>query len=178
MVTPSKKAVFLDRDGVLNEVVFRNGKPVSPRTIAEFQLCEEVPHVLKRLRELGYRLFVVSNQPDISRGLLDQNILDHMTEILKDTLPVERVLHCTHDDLDACLCRKPKPGMLHEIAEVDGIELESSFLVGDTWKDIMAGSNAGCKTVLLVREYNSDVNADFRIRSLTEVVDIVSQDVQ
>ena len=177
-MTPSKKAVFLDRDGILNKVVFRNGTLGSPRTLKEFHLCEEVSHVLKRLRQLGYRLFVVSNQPDVSRGLLNKGTLNDMTEILKDNLPVERVLYCIHDDQDACLCRKPKPGMLHDIADLDGIELSSSYLIGDSWKDIAAGSNAGCKTVLLVRDYNNDVEADFRIQSLNEVVDIVLQDLQ
>ena len=90
-MTPSKKAVFLDRDGILNKVVFRNGTLGSPRTLKEFHLCEEVPHVLKRLRQLGYRLFVVSNQPDVSRGLLEKHILDFMAKRLKDTLPIERV---------------------------------------------------------------------------------------
>ena len=66
----------------------------------------------------------------------------------------------------------------HEIANVEGIELSSSYLIGDSWKDIAAGSNAGCKTVLLVRDYNNDVEADFRIQSLNEVVDIVLQDLQ
>ena len=159
----SKKAIFLDRDGVLNKVVFREGKPGSPRSLEEFHLREEVPYVLERLYQLGYRLFVVSNQPDVSRGLLEKHILDSMAKRLKDTLPIERVLHCIHDDRDNCQCRKPKAGMLHKIADCHGIELESSFLVGDSWKDIVAGSEAGCKTILLSYQYNLEVESDFRI---------------
>ena len=87
----SKKAIFLDRDGVLNKVVFREGKPGSPRSLEEFHLGEGIPYVLERLYQLGHRLFVVGNQPDVSRGLLEKHILDFMAKRLKDTLPIERV---------------------------------------------------------------------------------------
>ena len=173
-MNPSKKAIFLDRDGILNKVVFREGKPGSPRSLEEFRLCEDVPHVLPRLCQLGYRLFVVSNQPDVSRGLLEKHILDAMAKRLKETLPIEMVLHCIHDDHDNCQCRKPKAGMFHEIADNHDIELKLSFLIGDSWKDILAGSEAGCKTVLLSCQYNREVEADFRIQNLKELVDIVS----
>ena len=113
-------AVFLDRDGVINEVVVRDGKPASPRTLDEFRFVDGIMEALERLRVAGYRLFVLSNQPDVARGLLDRSVLDRMTRRIVTALPVERVLTCAHDEKDGCACRKPRPGMLHQVAAAEG----------------------------------------------------------
>ena len=112
----SSRGVFLDRDGVINEVVFRNGKPASPRTMEEFEFSPSVHESLQRLSSVGLRLFVVTNQPDVARRLISLSVLQQMNNRILTTLPITRVLVCPHDDADACDCRKPKPGMLHEVA--------------------------------------------------------------
>jgi len=166
-------AVFLDRDGVINEVVVRDGKPASPRTLDEFRFVDGIMEALERLRVAGYRLFVLSNQPDVARGLLDRSVLDRMTRRIVTALPVERVLTCAHDEKDGCACRKPRPGMLHQVAAAEGVELSRSFMIGDSWKDMQAGRRAGCRTILLRREYNDGVEADHVVASLREAVGLI-----
>lgn len=175
MVFPKRnsRSVFLDRDGVINEVVFRDRKPVSPRTIEEFRFCEGVAEALQRLSVAGLRLLVVSNQPDIARGLLASSVLQSMNDRIVASLPVEHVLVCPHDDADNCACRKPKPGLLYELAASGGIDLSRSFLIGDSWKDIQAGQRAGCRTILLRRPYNKDVDAQFVTDTLSQAVDLI-----
>ncbi len=157
MSKKESRAVFLDRDGVINEVVFREGRPASPRSLEEFHLVEGAAAALKRLQAAGYRLFVVSNQPDVARGLLNQTVLEEMGKRVRAALPVERVLTCIHDDHAGCLCRKPQPGMLHDVALREGIALSRSFLIGDSWKDVEASRAAGCTSILLQRPYNRDM---------------------
>jgi len=166
-------AVFLDRDGVINEVVFRQGKPASPRSLEEFRFCEAVVAALEQLAEGGFRLFVVSNQPDVARGLLAPSVLQAMSDRILASLPIERVLTCVHDDADGCSCRKPKPGMLHTVASSEGINLRRSFFVGDSRKDMQAGTAAGCVTILLQRPYNQGVEADHRVASLGQAAELI-----
>ena len=167
------RAVFLDRDGVINEIVRRDGRPASPRTLDEFRFVDDVDKALKRLRGGEYRLFVVSNQPDVTQGLLAQSALEQMTHGIKTSMPIDRVMTCIHDDHDGCTCRKPKPGMLHEVAVSEGIDLFRSFVIGDSWKDVQAGRNAGCATILLRREYNRGVEADYSVENMAEAVDLI-----
>ncbi|NOX54118.1 MAG: HAD family hydrolase [Planctomycetes bacterium] len=166
-------AVFLDRDGVINEVIFRNGKPASPRSMDEFRLVDGIRAELDRLRAAGLRLFVVTNQPDVARGLLAPDILDAMTERILAELPVERVLVCPHDNADGCPCRKPQPGMLLEVARCEGVLLTQSYLIGDSWKDIEAARNARCRGILLRREYNRQVRCSLSVDTLQEAVDLI-----
>lgn len=168
-----QKAVFLDRDGVLNRVVFRDGRPGSPRCLEEFHLFDGVDTALQRLRNAGFHLVVVSNQPDVPRGLLDPDVLECMNQRLLARLPIQRVVVCVHDDHHECRCRKPKPGMLLDAVSRDGINLADSYMIGDSWKDIAAAFNARCKSILLRREYNSAVSADFGADSLAEAVDFI-----
>jgi D-glycero-D-manno-heptose 1,7-bisphosphate phosphatase len=171
-------AVFLDRDGVINEVVFRHGRPTSPRTVTEFRFCDGILEPLDRLVARGYRLFVVTNQPDVTRGLLPLESLEAMTNRILATLPVERVLTCTHDDADGCSCRKPKPGLLQQAADTTAIDLAKSFIIGDSWKDVQAGCNAGCKTILLQRDYNQGISADYRVDSLSQAVELILKETR
>lgn len=167
------RAVFLDRDGVINEVVFRDGRPASPRTLNEFRFVEGVAEPLERLRAAGYRLFVVSNQPEVARGLLDPLVLEEMAHRIIASLPVERVVTCVHDDTNGCACRKPKPGMLHQVASKEGVDLSQSFIIGDSWKDVQAGRNAGCTSILLRRGYNNGIAADHVFESLSDAVNFI-----
>lgn len=168
-----RHAVFLDRDGVINEVVFRNGKPASPRSLSEFRFCEGAVDALQNLSRAGFRLFVVTNQPDIARGLLSPLVLEEINKAILARLPIERVSVCPHDDTDGCPCRKPKPGMLYDVAGSAGLDLSRSFLIGDSWRDIEAGQRAGCRTILLRRPYNQGVAADFVLENLSEATDLI-----
>lgn len=169
----SHRAIFLDRDGVINKIVFRDGRVTSPRSIEEFEFEAGVEDAVKRLKENGYRLFVVSNQPEVSRGLLTTQSLQMMTERIMTTLAVDEVLVCPHDNDDGCNCRKPRPGMLVELARKYDLALSDSYIVGDTWKDTQAGRAAGCKTIILDRSYNRDDPADWRVPDFASAVDLI-----
>lgn len=172
-----RRAVFFDRDGVLNRVVMRvgeGGAPAivgSPRHIAEFELAEGAAEVVGRLRGAGFLVFVVTNQPDLARGLLEPAELEAMSSRLREEVGVDEVVVCPHDDRDGCGCRKPKPGMLEELASRWGVALDSSYMVGDSWRDMEAGRAAGCRTVLVRWPYNEGVAADIEVDGLASVAD-------
>ncbi|PIC00135.1 HAD-IIIA family hydrolase [Caulobacter sp. X] len=155
-----RRAVFLDRDGVLNRVVMRDGKAASPRAVDELQIEPEAPATLRSLKAAGYLLFVVTNQPDVRRGLMSAEALDALHARLAELLPVDEIAACLHDNADGCACRKPKPGLVLDLAERHRVDLRQSWLIGDQDRDIACGKAAGCKTVLLERDYNSGMGAN------------------
>jgi len=169
------RAVFLDRDGVINKVILKDGKPYSPRKIDEFVINDGIKEVVQHLKERGFKVFIVSNQPDLARGEITQDVLDTMTQKVKSEIPIDDIYICPHDDHHKCSCRKPRPGMLLQAAQKWGIDLTESFLIGDTWKDMEAGKAAGCKTILLDAPYNQDVQSDFRVKSVSEFIDIINE---
>ena len=166
-----RRAVFLDRDGVLNAVVMRGGKPASPRHRAEFQLLPEAGAQVARLKEAGYLVIVVTNQPDVARGLLAEGELAAMHNALAAAAPVDEINACPHGDRHACDCRKPKPGMLTQAARRHGLDLASCWMVGDGYKDMGAAQAAGVRAILIEAEYNRQVQAPLRARDLTSAVD-------
>jgi D-glycero-D-manno-heptose 1,7-bisphosphate phosphatase len=166
-----RRAIFFDRDGVLNRVVMRGAVVSSPRSLSEFVLAEGAAEVVARRRGAGFLIFVVTNQPDVARGLLDPLELEAISASLRAELGVDEVLACPHEDRDDCECRKPRPGMLMELAARWGVELASSYMVGDTWRDMEAGRAAGCGTVLVRWPYNEGVGAEIVVDTLAEVAD-------
>ena len=164
------KAVFLDRDGVLNEVIVRNGKAYSPKSREEFVLVGGAAQAVAVLRNAGFKVLVVTNQPDIARGELAQADLDWMTEKILSETKVDEVLICPHDDHHDCACRKPRPGMLLESAKKWNIALSQSYIIGDNWKDMEAGKRAGCTCILIDAEYNQGVAADWHVNCLMNAV--------
>jgi D-glycero-D-manno-heptose 1,7-bisphosphate phosphatase len=167
------KAVFLDRDGVLNEPVVRDGKPYPPAGLDELKIYPDAAPALARCKEAGYLLIVVTNQPDVARGRVARRVVEAINTAIGAALPIDGFLVCWHDDADACACRKPKPGLLLEAARRHGIDLGRSFLIGDRWRDIEAGAAAGCRTVLIDRQYQErqpDRPPDFRTDSLAGAV--------
>lgn len=178
------RAIYLDRDGVLNEVIFRDGndiKPIAPWKIEEFKLMEGIKKPLKMLKQLGFYIFVVTNQPDIAKGIVNYHTVKKMNDIILDKLPIDEIMTCPHEDSDNCDCRKPKPGMIISLAKKWKSDLTHSFLVGDNWKDIESGKAAGCTTILLDKFYNKSVQADYRVKNLLNIVEIanhVSQEKQ
>jgi len=142
-------AIFLDRDGVLNEVTLKAGKPHPPQTLAELVILPGVEDALKKLHQAGYLLMVVTNQPDVVRGAQSKQVIEAMHDYLKQCLPLDAIYTCYHDDHEHCDCRKPLPGLLQQAAEEWSIDLSQSWMVGDRWRDIEAGQRAGCRTVFI-----------------------------
>jgi D-glycero-D-manno-heptose 1,7-bisphosphate phosphatase len=146
-------AVFLDRDGVLNRALIRAGKPHPPSSAEEMAIDPDAPDALAQLKREGFLLLVVTNQPDVARGIQTMEAVEAMHARLRAALPMDAFLTCYHDDADGCDCRKPKPGLLLAAARQYGLNLRASFLIGDRWRDIEAGHAAGCTTVWIDRGY-------------------------
>jgi D-sedoheptulose 7-phosphate isomerase len=173
-VSEKRRAVFLDRDGVINRAFVRDGKPFPPPTPQDLEVLPDVPEALHELKSHGYELLVVTNQPDVGRGKQSREALDAMHQRLRALLPLDDILVCCHTDKDECDCRKPMPGMLLEAARKHNIDLAASFMVGDRWRDIEAGYNAGCRTILIDYGYSErppDREPDLRVSSLREAAD-------
>lgn len=167
-----KPAVFLDRDGVLNRVLIRDGLPFGPMTLADFVLVEGAAADVRRLKEAGYAVFVATNQPELARGRLAPAALEAMHAKLRAEVPVDAIYVCPHDDAQRCACRKPQPGLLLSAAREHGIDLARSYMVGDRWRDIEAGKAAGCRTVLVEMGYREALKSppDHVVANLGEAV--------
>ena len=146
---PKAPCVFLDRDGVLNKVRLVDGNPHPPRRISELEVIASSVEACQRLREAGYLLVVVSNQPDVARGAETLAGVTALNDLVGSSVAVDEFVVCPHDDSDGCICRKPAPGMLTAAAGRLNIDLRRSFMVGDRWRDIEAGERAGCHTVFI-----------------------------
>ena len=173
------RAVFLDRDGVINETCLYQGKPVTPSKVEEFRILPGVKEALTALKRDGYYTFVVTNQPEIRRGTLTPEELEKMHRLLSNTLPIDKIYVCMHDDQDRCECRKPKPGMLLQAAKEWSIDLTASYMIGDRWKDMEAGAAAGCTTILVRSPWSAQqpsgrtVRGDYTVDSLIEAAKII-----
>lgn len=170
--------IFFDRDGILNEIVFREGKVSSPRTVEEFRLRSDFIVTYQQLSDFDLEFFICSNQPDISRSLLDKAALNAMTATIESNFRFKEIVYCEHDDHHQCLCRKPKPGMLNYLIEKYDIDCSRSIFVGDSEKDLLAGAAAGVRTVYLRQHYNQlrGCQADYIVDSLKEILAIIKDD--
>jgi D-glycero-D-manno-heptose 1,7-bisphosphate phosphatase len=145
-----RKAVFLDRDGVLNAAIRdARGRPRPPRSEAEFRILPGVPEACARLRHAGFALIAVTNQPDIARGQTPRGWVEALNARIVRDCGLDGLRMCEHDDDAGCECRKPRPGLLLAAASDDGLVLEESWIVGDRWRDIACGQAAGCRTILI-----------------------------
>jgi D-glycero-D-manno-heptose 1,7-bisphosphate phosphatase len=169
------RAVFLDRDGILNKLVVRNGRGVSPQRFDDFELLPGAARAIGLLKRAGFLAVVVTNQPDIARGCLDPGSLQRMHERLHEAVPIDAIYTCCHDDGDGCDCRKPKPGLILRAAKEWQIDLNDSFLAGDSWKDIEAGRAVACTTVLVktAAQRYAGPKPDFIAHDLGQAVQIV-----
>ena len=170
-----KKAVFLDRDGVLNQTIFRFGKPRAPYTLEEFSLLPGVEEGVALLKEMGYLLIVVTNQPDVARGWVSRQAVDDVNNRLRELLPLlDDLKACFHTEKDQCACRKPNPGMLVEATHEWGINPSQSIMIGDRSSDIEAGKNAGCKTILIGKSDETfSIPPDFECMNLLEAARMI-----
>ncbi len=171
----SRRAVFLDRDGVINRAFVRAGRPYPPATLAELEILPGVAPALQRLHDAGYLLIVVTNQPDVARGTARREDVDAMNAWLAGELPIDEFRTCFHDDKDGCDCRKPLPGALLQAARDHDIDLAASHMVGDRWRDVLAGQAAGCRTYFVDYAYvePQPQQADHRVASLAQAADII-----
>jgi len=145
----AEPAVFLDRDGVLNRALVRDGRPFAPSRLAQVELLPGVVGACAELRRAGYVLVIVTNQPELARGGLDPAELDAMNEAIAAACGIEHVRVCPHDDADGCHCRKPLPGLLRDAARQLDLDLSTSWMVGDRWRDVAAGHAAGVRCIFV-----------------------------
>lgn len=144
-----RRAVFLDRDGVINRAIVHGGRPFPPASLRDLEFLPGVAEAIEALRQADFRLIVVTNQPDVATGLQRRETVEAIHAQLRANLPIDDIKVCYHADQDGCPCRKPKPGLLFEAAKQWSLDLTRSVMVGDRWRDIEAGRAAGCKTVLV-----------------------------
>lgn len=169
-----KKAIFLDRDGVINESFVIDGKPFPPRKIKELKIIESSIEAVKLFKQ-HFFVFIITNQPDVARGLMHIDDLTAINNKIKELFNVDEIFSCIHDDKDLCLCRKPMPGMILSAAEKYNIDLTQSFVVGDRWKDIEAGIKSGCKTVFIDYNYSEKKpqKYNYKVKTLLEFAHIL-----
>lgn len=163
-----RRAVFLDRDGVISRSYVRGGKPYAPRRLEDFRLLPGAAQAVKSIKMGGFLVIVVTNQPDIGNGLVDAAVVEAMHARLRARVPVDDIRMCPHRQDEGCDCRKPKPGMLLAAARQWDIDLGRSYMIGDRDGDIVAGKAAGCYTLLVKRGYSEPRRAspDKMVRSL------------
>lgn len=174
-----KRAVFLDRDGVINRSVLRNGRPFPPATLEEFELLPGAEGALRALRLAGLLVIVVTNQPDVASGIQRREIVEAMHDKLRSAGLCDDIKVCYHTDAHDCGCRKPKPGMLLEAASEWQIDLAASFMVGDRWRDVAAGKAAGCYTYFIDYQYGEARadNPDAVVESLAEAGKLILREI-
>ena len=174
----SGRAVFLDRDGVINRVILREGRAYPPASAEDVEFLPDIGPALEALRRGGFRLIVVTNQPDVGKGLQRREVVEAIHARLSAAFPIDDIKVCYHVDEDGCSCRKPKPGMLLEAARTWGLELARSVMVGDRWRDIEAGRAAGCRTILVERGYDERraEPPDAVVTSLAEASELILSD--
>ena len=168
-----KRAVFFDRDGVLNAAIVRNGTPHPPASAEEVQIDPAAVDGIARLQSLGFLTIIITNQPDVARGMQSRDIVDAINASVQRETAVDAVYTCFHDNADHCDCRKPKPGLIFQAAEERGIDVRRSYLVGDRHGDVQAGLSAGCTTILIDRGYTEtppETGAAYTVRSLHDAL--------
>jgi D-glycero-D-manno-heptose 1,7-bisphosphate phosphatase len=176
MPTPLQRAVFLDRDGVINRAIIVDEKPYPPHSLKEFEILPGVRAAVFALKLAGFRVIVVTNQPDVATGKQSRDVVEEFHRYLSAFLPLDDIYTCYHTDQDRCECRKPLPGMLVAASRKWGIQLSKSYLVGDRWRDILAGQSVGCQT-FWVREIRyaepEPINPTWTVGSLQEASKII-----
>lgn len=173
-----RRAVFLDRDGVINRPVVRDGKPYPPNSLDEFELLPGVVEACRLLKDRGFLLVVVTNQPDVGRGTQSQSAVEAMHARMSELLPIDRVEACYDPGQgQPSEFRKPAPGMLLRAASQLDIDLAQSYMVGDRWRDIDCGAAAGCRTIFIDYGYDETLRQmpDFRASSLLDAAQIITQ---
>lgn len=167
------KAVFLDRDGVVNPVVMKNGKPYPPAP-KDYALYPEAKSAINSLKSAGFKVFIFTNQPDVTKKIISQSELDAIHKKIYNELAIDEIITCIHIDEDNCACRKPKPGMILSLQNKWQVDLNKSYVIGDRWRDIEAGESAGCKTILIGDGYNEKaIKANWNSKNIADAANII-----
>ncbi|MBX6324553.1 MAG: HAD family hydrolase [Chthoniobacterales bacterium] len=180
----ARAAVFLDRDGVLNRPVIRNGRPHPPASLEQFELYEDVADGCARLKAAGFLLVVITNQPDVGRGLQRRETVEAMHAKMQSALPwLDRIEVCYHAGQrqgEPCDCRKPRPGMILRAAKELQIDLGASYVVGDRWRDIDCARAAGCRAIFIERRYAEGLCAapDLTVATFAEAAEAILRQVE
>ena len=172
-----KKAIFLDRDGVINEANVKNGLPGSPKNLKEVKILPGVKESILKLKKLSYLCLVITNQPNVSRKITNKTGVEEINTFLKLQTLVDDFFVCYHDDIDNCNCRKPKAGLLISAQKKWDIDFKQSYMIGDRWRDIEAGKKVGCKTIFIDYKYKETKpkNPNFITDSLLNAVYIIEK---
>jgi len=174
-----KRCVFLDRDGVLNRPIVHNGRPYPPSRAEDVELYDDVLEGCEQLKNVGFLLVVVSNQPDVGRGTQSRSAAEAINKKVADALPqidhFETCFHAGEGYGEPCDCRKPKPGMFFHAAQLMEINLSNSFMIGDRWRDIDCAKAAGCRAIFIDHQYAEPLRQtpDVTVRTFSEAVTAV-----
>lgn len=174
------KAIFIDRDGVVNKSIVIDGKPHAPLNFSDFKILNGVEEALNNFKKQGFLTFIITNQPNIKLKNRTLNIveLELMHNYLLENFYVTKIYVCSHINEDNCRCRKPKIGNLLLASKEFNIDLSKSFFVGDRWQDVECAHNANIKTCFFIDyKYNEKrpVNKYFQVNSLLEVSNILGR---
>jgi D-glycero-D-manno-heptose 1,7-bisphosphate phosphatase len=170
-----RRAVFMDRDSVLNQVRPGAKQPMSPLTLADFLPIPAVEPALRQLKELGFVLIATTHQPGLSRGYQHRRELDRMHDLLRRQFPLDDIMVCPHDESDHCPCMRPRPGLLIEAAFKWQLSLDSSFVVSNRWQDAEAARTAGCTSLILKSPWSGKVHHDFSVEDFSGAVSKIAQ---
>jgi D-glycero-D-manno-heptose 1,7-bisphosphate phosphatase len=170
-----KRAVFIERDGILNEAKAGPRHQITPLVLEEYRVNTKVKGLIRALKSNGFVLIVTTNQPGLSRGYQSRRELDRMHELLRRTFPLDDILICPHDEADQCPCRKPRPGLFIEAAFKWHLNLDHSFVISDKWQDAEAARTAGCTSLLLQSPWIGQGHHDFVLPDLKSIVQKIIQ---
>jgi D-glycero-D-manno-heptose 1,7-bisphosphate phosphatase len=170
-----KKAVFFDRDGVINESIYINGKSYPPNNEKTVRIMPGIHDVLAMLMKGSFLTIVVTNQPNISRGIQTKEQVDRINQYLFNELPIDKIYTCPHDDHDNCKCRKPKSGMLLQAQKEYDIDFSKSWMIGDRWSDMEAGKTVGCKTIFVDYGYKEikPFTFDYKVMYVGDILEVI-----
>jgi len=159
-----KKAIFLDRDGVINK-----RKDNYVKNVDELEIFPDVVSPIKKLKENGFLVIIITNQSAINRGLITHTKLEEIHHTVQkyfrdQNVELDGFYYCPHRPEEGCDCRKPKPGLLLKAIEEHNINSKLSWMVGDSESDIEAGKTVGCKTIKITKDFqlNKAIEIIFR----------------
>ena len=175
-----KRAVFFERDGILNEFrIVGDNRRITPLTLEEFRVMTEAVPGMRKLKEASFVLIATTNQPGLLCGYLSRRELDRMHDVLKRTFPLDDIAVCPHDERDHCPCRRPRPGLIIEVAFKWHLNLDRSFVVSNAWQDAEAARTAGCTSLLVQSPWIGQVHKDFVLPSFDAIVEkVIELDAQ
>tara|TARA_B100000780_G_scaffold272260_1_gene234222 strand:+ start:310 stop:822 length:513 start_codon:yes stop_codon:yes gene_type:complete len=170
MIIKKYKNIFLDRDGIINNIVLRERVISSPRSLKEFKLREDFINFANNVNKKAHNFFICTNQPDIARKLLKLDDLHEMHKVIEKYLDFSEILYCSHDDSEGCNCRKPKPGMINLIIDKHELKKEECVMIGDSKKDILSAKSAKIDAYYMNTTYNASYKHTHNFNNLMDLI--------